>query len=52
MILDKEWLIISTRSHMETFRPRYIRKVTTVEDKVIQPKQISGEALDSLIGQN
>ena len=31
MILDKELLIISTRTHVVTFRPRYIRKVTTVK---------------------
>ena len=31
MILDKELLIISTRTHVVTFRPRYIRKVTTVQ---------------------
>ena len=32
MILDKELLIISTRTHVVTFRPRYIRKVTTVDE--------------------
>ena len=30
MTLDKEWLIISTITHIKTFRPRYYRKVTTV----------------------
>ena len=51
MILYKEWLIISTRSHMETFRPRYIRKVTTVCCTVSASSVCSHEplALDTLL---
>ena len=35
MTLDKEWLIISTITHIKTFRPRYYRKVTTVKSSLV-----------------